>query len=326
MTPIHKWAPDGKVLILKAINPDGTSRGGFSWPKSGPVEALLWSKKPTCESGGLFGWPWGVGIGDGYVPEYDDRWVIFTADPQDVVRIRRKVKVPRGEVIYSGDFVGAMERLLPGLRAWYAAHKNVVRRLHHTRLRRHRMPMPQVAVTTADSGWCPAAPGTLAVNMASASAAVGHVAVNTGYGGMAFAYPGASQALATGMCGLAAGHYVVRTTDKLSLAAATRPAETVRATGPRSVACALSGAALIETGEDGVSVLFSRYGRWVPQPWSILVQRWPDPVTHGMQVAIFHADAYPDAYGQEVVIEAGTLSFRGRCFEGRINTWKHALV
>ena len=64
--PIHQWTDeDGYVRIVKCVNRDGTSHGGFVWPKSGPVTNPHWSRDPTCDSGGLFGWAWGMGIEDG---------------------------------------------------------------------------------------------------------------------------------------------------------------------------------------------------------------------------------------------------------------------
>lgn len=65
-TPIHQWTHKGdSVLLVKVLNRDGTTHRGFIWPKEGPVKPDKWSRVPDCKSGGLFGWPWGMGIGDG---------------------------------------------------------------------------------------------------------------------------------------------------------------------------------------------------------------------------------------------------------------------
>lgn len=69
--PYHQWTNGGnKVLILKCVDKNRQGYGGFQWPESGPVEPSTWSAEPTCESGGLFGWAWGLAFGDGKDPDY----------------------------------------------------------------------------------------------------------------------------------------------------------------------------------------------------------------------------------------------------------------
>ena len=70
---------EGFVLIVKCLSVAGTGHGGFQWPKSGPVVNHHWSRQPDCASGGLFGWPWGMGIGDGKAPNATCPWLVFRA-------------------------------------------------------------------------------------------------------------------------------------------------------------------------------------------------------------------------------------------------------
>ena len=54
-TPLHQWTNGGtEVLILKCVEKDGTSYGGFKWPLT--VGATLTvpspNRKPECDGGG----------------------------------------------------------------------------------------------------------------------------------------------------------------------------------------------------------------------------------------------------------------------------------
>jgi hypothetical protein len=111
----HEWTDGGeRVLILRRINAGGTSYGGFSaWGKIGEpceVSAPDFDAKPNC-GGGLHGWPWGMGLGEGQ--EYsliDDRWLVLAAKPEDVVgelNGGEKCKVRCAQKIYDGAFSGA---------------------------------------------------------------------------------------------------------------------------------------------------------------------------------------------------------------------------
>lgn len=129
--PVHQWAPqpDGRVWLLKVVNADRTSYDGFVWPESGPVTPAVWSREPDCESGGLFGWPWGIGR-DGAEPRYgaDATWIVFAAHPDDVIAVGiGKVKaVPSPEhdrtpeVIFVGSYGEASARILAGQVSWVA--------------------------------------------------------------------------------------------------------------------------------------------------------------------------------------------------------------
>ncbi len=114
----HNWTDGGeRVLILRRCNNDGTSYGGFPWPQSGMVEAPDWSSEPEC-GGGLHGWPWGMGIGEG--KDYDiidDRWIVFACRPDDVIGALEggwKCKSKCGEVVYCGSFAAAWAMINSG--------------------------------------------------------------------------------------------------------------------------------------------------------------------------------------------------------------------
>ena len=130
ITPIHKWTHDGKeVLLVKCVDADGVSRGknrkDFLWPISGPVETPA-SRKPDCESGGLFGWPWGLNIGGGKDPDYNGRWIVFSAPPENVINLYDKVKVVPKEgdtiahatVLFCGSWFEALLYCALGREAW----------------------------------------------------------------------------------------------------------------------------------------------------------------------------------------------------------------
>ena len=120
--PVHQWTHDGdKVLLIKCINADGTSgpKNEFIWPKSGPVKSPQWDGKPTCDGGGLFGWPWGIGIGSGKDPDYQGIWIVWATDPNRIIVVdNEKTKAPDGEVLYYGEWVGAFRMVLQGQIAW----------------------------------------------------------------------------------------------------------------------------------------------------------------------------------------------------------------
>jgi len=62
----------GEALMLRTCNPDGTSHGGFQWPKSGKVVCPDWSPAAACGNG-LHGLLWGVGNGS-YLNWEDAAW------------------------------------------------------------------------------------------------------------------------------------------------------------------------------------------------------------------------------------------------------------
>src|SRR5437870_2908397 len=125
--PVHQWTHTGdRVLLIKCLNRDGTTHNGFVWPKEGPVKPVNFSRKPDCESGGLFGWPWGMGVGDGRYPDALAEWIVFSAKPENVILVENglKAKVVPGNdgdcavVVYRGTQAGAFYHTMEGRLAW----------------------------------------------------------------------------------------------------------------------------------------------------------------------------------------------------------------
>jgi hypothetical protein len=107
------------VLVMRCCAPDGSSRNGFRWPRSGPVEAPDWRDDSEC-GGGLHGWLWGEG--DPSVGErtgHDDLWLIVEVRADAVRNLGGKVKFPRGVVVAAGnraEITTEMARRAPGRR------------------------------------------------------------------------------------------------------------------------------------------------------------------------------------------------------------------
>ena len=94
----------GRVLLLRSCRSDMTSRGGFQWPESGPVECPDWNDRPEC-GGGLHGLL--LGQQDPGVWYDDGKAIAFEAEPEDVIDLGGKAKARRGVVVYCGDMAGA---------------------------------------------------------------------------------------------------------------------------------------------------------------------------------------------------------------------------
>jgi hypothetical protein len=184
ITPAHQWTDGGTdVLIVKCVNADLTSHGGFVWPESGEVTTPTWSPEPTCESGGLFGWAWGLGMGGGKNPDYSGRWIVFAAAPGHVVDLGEKCKAgPTARVVYCGTWYGALSVVRDGQRRWIE---------HASR---------GAAAATGPSG---AAAATGPSGAAAATGSSGAAAA-TGWSGAAAATGWSGAAAATGQRGAAA--------------------------------------------------------------------------------------------------------------------------
>ena len=99
----------GKALIIRTVNADMTSHGGFLWPKSGPVECPDWMPTAKCGNG-LHGLIWGVGNWALLSNAPDAIWIVAEID--EWIDIDGKVKFPRCDVIYCGDMTEALVRVL----------------------------------------------------------------------------------------------------------------------------------------------------------------------------------------------------------------------
>ena len=91
----------GEVLILRTSDKDRKSCGGFQWPEKGEVSCPDWNDSPECGHGlhGLL-----KGEGDAMLLNWntDAIWQVVATDEALCVAIDRKVKFPKGRVIYSG--------------------------------------------------------------------------------------------------------------------------------------------------------------------------------------------------------------------------------
>lgn len=100
------------VLVLRACNPDMSSRNGFVWPTSGPVEALDWNPIEECGNG-LHGWLHGHGAGDVCNYTADDcKWLVVKVKTKHIVDLDGKVKFKKGKVVFCGDRKSATDYLI----------------------------------------------------------------------------------------------------------------------------------------------------------------------------------------------------------------------
>ena len=122
-----KKKPAGPVLVIRTCNADMSSAHdkSFVWPKSGPVEVADWDPNPAIDCGrGLHGLMWGNGDWSLLSNAADAAWLIVEVDPADgMVAHANKVRFRKGEVVYCGDQVGAMTRILCGPEAMARAEK-----------------------------------------------------------------------------------------------------------------------------------------------------------------------------------------------------------
>src|ERR1700690_686252 len=92
---------ENRVLVLRTCAADMTSKNGFKWPQKGAVECRDWL--PTAECGtGLHGVLWGEGGGGLANWGADAKWLVVSVLEKEIVVIDRKVKFPRGNVVFCG--------------------------------------------------------------------------------------------------------------------------------------------------------------------------------------------------------------------------------
>ena len=121
----HQFTHDGtEVLILRRIPKDRKAHGGFIYPVGvgAIVTAPDWNTNAGC-GGGLHGWPWSFGLGEGQdFSISDDIWLIMGALPSDVIgelgtEKRWKCKCRTATIRFEGGFKEAMDLLRPGFTA-----------------------------------------------------------------------------------------------------------------------------------------------------------------------------------------------------------------
>ena len=109
----HLWTDGGsKVLLLKRIDKDGTTRDGkFPYPQvGGIVTAPDFNSTPRCGNG-IHWWPWGIGLGEGMDYDIiDDIWLVGAELPDKIIGELddgEKCKTQCAEIVYRGSFAGA---------------------------------------------------------------------------------------------------------------------------------------------------------------------------------------------------------------------------
>lgn len=99
---------DNTVLVLRTSRADGTSYGGFQWPKTGYVKCDDWNPDLRFR-GGLYGYLWGQGDLSMITCILDDLWQVIRVDKDKLVDLGGMVKFPEGEVVYSGNKFEALQ-------------------------------------------------------------------------------------------------------------------------------------------------------------------------------------------------------------------------
>jgi hypothetical protein len=313
-TPIHQWTHDGsKVLLVKCVDKGGKSHGDFQWVKSGPTICprcvTADGKKNArdgagdkCKTGGLFGWAWGLNLGGGKDPNYQADWLVFAADPLDVIDLGDKCKViGECEVVYYGEWLGALLFTVAGREAWIA----------------HRC---AAADTEHDTGWSGAASATGGRGAASATGESGAASATgesgaasaTGWSGAASATGGRGAASATGWSGAASAtgeSGAASATGESGAASATGGRGAASATGWRGAASATGGrgaAALtgvygtLEIGPNDAGVCTADEFTWLVHLGAIVLHRWE----HGH--ALLTTDGLNE--GEKVYVSKGKVT------------------
>jgi len=247
VTPeIHQWThKSDRVLIVKIVGKNGQTKNGFTWPLTvgAIVRPVNHSRKPDCESGGLFGWAWGLIVGDGKDVNSAGKWLVFSAKPENVVNVGGlKCKVVPDDknpeecarVEYVGSQAGAMQFTIDGRIAWI---------MERSRGSASATGDRGSASATGDSG--------------SASA--------TGYGGSASATGDSGSASATGYGGSASATWSrgsASATGDSGSASATGDGGSASATGDGGSASATGyGGSASATGENSISMATGIFGK-----------------------------------------------------------------
>ena len=104
-----------RIYLLRSCNADFSSARdrSFVWPSTVGMEVqpCAWNPAPTC-GGGLHGFV--RGEGDASLADWSKtaQWLVFSADPADVVNIGRKAKVRIARVEHVGQGAAGQDRRL----------------------------------------------------------------------------------------------------------------------------------------------------------------------------------------------------------------------
>ena len=242
--PIHQWTHDGeRVLLVKCVENDMTTYGGFVWPKAGPVEPTHWGREATCESGGLFGRPWGIGLGVDKDPNATKPWLVFAAKPENVIAVSNKAKAVPGEddelpeVVYCGDMAGAMEYTSQGRISWVFGGAD------------------EKSTSSGDYS-------------NAASSGYGSNAASSGYGSNAASSGYRSNAASSGYGSNAAS------SGNWSNAASSGYGSNATVTGQESIATANGDTCTVDVSATSLGAVYGRAFDWEVRLGAVVVQRW----------------------------------------------------
>jgi hypothetical protein len=275
--PVHQWTHTGdRVLLVKIVNKDMTSYGGFVWPKAGPVTPAKWSRQPDCDSGGLFGWAWGTGLGDGKDPHAGLTWLVFSAKPENVIMVGSgpKVKAVPGEdgslpeVVYCGTQAGAMKFTHEGRMAWIVGNA------------RSSAASSGDSSSAASSGDSSSAASS-GDSSSAASSGDRSSAASSGDRSSAASSGDSSSAASSGYSSSAASSGYsssAASSGDSSSAASSGDRSSAASSGDRSISAACGEYVTVEsTGKGGICVANADRLIWKSHPNAILVVRWKHP-------------------------------------------------
>ena len=112
MKPHQYTNAEGNVLILKRISKNRTGYNDFKYPEGIGTKITCpdWSPEAKC-GGGIHGWPWGFGLGEGMDFDInDDIWIVLSDKPENVVGDLEKgwkCKAKDPAIIFEGSFKDA---------------------------------------------------------------------------------------------------------------------------------------------------------------------------------------------------------------------------
>ena len=122
--PVHQWTNgSGEVLVVRFVSKEGKSYGDFQHPmKVGEtVTAPDWDSAMKC-GGGIHGWPWAIGLGEGKECEWNALWQVYSVRPEDIVGgegdLLAKAKFRTGMLRFMGHWADATNFVLSGQMAW----------------------------------------------------------------------------------------------------------------------------------------------------------------------------------------------------------------
>ena len=338
---IAQWTHTGdRVMIVKCVPPDGKTRGGFQWPLTVgmTVRPLNFARDQKCASGGLFGWPWGMAVGDGKEPNALDTWIVFSAFPRNVIPNIEGCKckaVPDEKnanecvrIEYVGNQAGAMYYTMQGRIAWIVGNSSSAATSGNSSSAATSGYSSSAATSgysssaatsggsssAATSGYSSSAAASgdkssAATSGNSSSAAASgdkSSAATSGYSSSAATSGGSSSAATSGYSSSAAtsGYSSsAATSGYRSSAAASGESSSAAASGERSIASATGEYSAVEAGAGSVAVCTADRFFWRPRKEAVLVCRWK--TDGGFPFAVFEGKNFVD--GETIKIEFGKV-------------------